>query len=58
MISEPRARRRGDTLLDWLLVATFVAVGIVVAAFFKLPDFERALAGAAHDLAARAGFSP
>lgn len=58
MISEPRRSRRGDTLLDWLLVATFVAVGIVVAAFFKLPDFERALAGAAHDLAARAGFSP
>ena len=52
-----RRGRRGDSLVDWLLVASLVAVGVVVAAYVYLPDFERSLGGAVRDLSARLGIS-
>ncbi len=49
-------RRRGESLVDHLLVLTLVVVGMVVAAYIWMPDFQRAVATTVRDVAAHAGF--
>jgi hypothetical protein len=48
-----RRPRRGEGLVDLLLVATLVALGCIVAAGIFLPDFQRGVQAIARDIEAR-----
>jgi len=44
-----RSRRRGEGVVDHLLVLTLAFLAIVVAAYVWMPDFRRAVATAVTD---------
>lgn len=56
----PRGRtgRRGESLVDHLLVFTLVVLAGVVAAYIWMPDLQRAVGSIADQLAHWAGFRP
>ncbi len=50
--------RRGESLLDHLLVLTVAAVAVVAAAYAWMPEFRRALATVSREAAAALGVAP
>lgn len=47
--------RRGQGLVDWLLIMSVAALATIVAAYYYIPEFQRGLALVATELAARLG---
>ncbi len=58
MPARPDRRRRGETLVDHLLVFTLVVIGGIVAAYAFMPDVQRAVGTLADGVAARFGVRP
>ena len=42
--------RSGQTLVESLLIATVVMVAVIVAAYVKMPEFERGVHAIARDI--------
>lgn len=55
MANTLRRARRGETKIDHALLFTVVFIGVVMAAWWRMPELQRAVQGLADSIEARFG---